>query len=104
MGGTTSRAPCGGSVDAMTDRFADTGLPGMVLAELIGASKTFGTGSAAVHAVAEVDLTVRAGELLAVLGPNGAGKTTALNMLTGLSAPTSGTARLFGRDPRKLAV
>jgi ABC-2 type transport system ATP-binding protein len=88
----------------MTDRFADTGLPGMVLAELIGASKTFGTGSAAVHAVAEVDLTVRAGELLAVLGPNGAGKTTALNMLTGLSAPTSGTARLFGRDPRELAV
>jgi ABC-2 type transport system ATP-binding protein len=57
-----------------------------------------------VHAVADVDLTVRAGELLAVLGPNGAGKTTALSMLTGLSTPTSGTARLFGRDPRDLAA
>jgi ABC-2 type transport system ATP-binding protein len=57
-----------------------------------------------VHAVADVDLAVRAGELLAVLGPNGAGKTTALSMLTGLSTPTSGTAQLFGRDPRDLAA
>jgi ABC-2 type transport system ATP-binding protein len=88
----------------MTDRLTDTGVPGVVLAELLGASKTFGTGAAAVHAVADVDLAVRAGELLAVLGPNGAGKTTALSMLTGLSTPTSGTARLFGRDPRDLAA
>ena len=88
----------------MTDRLTDTGLPGVVLAELLGASKTFGTGATAVHAVADVDLTVRAGELLAVLGPNGAGKTTALGMLTGLRTPTSGTARLFGRDPRDLAA
>src|SRR5215203_2116434 len=88
----------------MTYRLTDTGLPGVVLAELLGASKTFGTGAAAVHAVADVDLTVRAGELLAVLGPNGAGKTTALSMLMGLSTPTSGTARLFGRDPRDLAA
>ena len=47
---------------------------------------------------------MRAGVLLAVLGPNGDGKTTALSMLTGLSAPTSGTARLFGTDPRDLAA
>ena len=80
------------------------GFIGVVLAELLGASKTFGTGAAAVHAVVDVDLAVRAGELLAVLGPNGAGKTTALSMLTGLSTPSSGTARLFGRDPRDLAA
>jgi ABC-2 type transport system ATP-binding protein len=88
----------------MTHKHTETGLPGVVLAELLGASKTFGTGAAAVHAVARVDLAVRAGELLAVLGPNGAGKTTALSMLTGLSTPTSGSARLFGRDPRDLAA
>ena len=88
----------------MTDRLTNTRLPGVVQAELLGASKTFGTGAGAVHAVADVDLTVRAGELLAVLGPNGAGKTTALSMLTGLSTPTSGTARLFGSDPRDLAA
>ena len=45
----------------MTDRLTDPGLPGVVLAELLGASKTFGAGAAAVHAVADVDLAVRAG-------------------------------------------
>ena len=87
----------------MTNRAHDTKVPGAVLAQLLGASKTY-PGAAAVRAVADVDLTVRAGELLAVLGPNGAGKTTALGMLTGLTTPTSGTAHLFGRDPRDLAA
>ncbi len=75
---------------------------GTVLAELHDATKTFGSRGEPVHAVAGVDLTVRAGELLAILGPNGAGKTTTLNMMTGLSKPTSGSARLFGGDPRDL--
>ncbi len=77
---------------------------GTVLAELRDATKHFGKGAATVEAVCGVDLTVRAGELLAVLGPNGAGKTTAISMLTGLRRPTSGSARLFGRDPRDLAA
>ena len=88
----------------MTDRAADRELPGAVLAELRGVSKTYGSGGSAVLAVEGVDLSVRAGELLAVLGPNGAGKTTALGMLTGLTTPSSGTARLFGRDPRDLGA
>lgn len=71
-----------------------------VLAELVGASKQFGKGAATVQAVRELDMEVRSGELLALLGPNGAGKSTAIGMLTGLTAPTSGTAELFGRDPR----
>ncbi|MFK5635947.1 ATP-binding cassette domain-containing protein [Ornithinimicrobium sp. LYQ103] len=73
-----------------------------VLAELVGASKQFGKGLAVVQAVCGLDLAVRPGELLALLGPNGAGKSTAIGMLTGLTAPSSGTARLFGRDPRDL--
>lgn len=88
----------------MTKRPTDEEAPGAALAELLGASKTYLTGGTAVHAVTDVDLTVRAGELLAVLGPNGAGKTTALGMLTGLTTPTRGTARLFGRDPRDLVA
>ncbi|MFC5382337.1 ABC transporter ATP-binding protein [Aquipuribacter nitratireducens] len=75
-----------------------------VLAQLRGAGRTYGSGEGAVHAVRDLDLSVRAGELLAVLGPNGAGKSTAVGMLTGLVRPTSGTARLFGRDPRDLAA
>ncbi|GAA4397791.1 ABC transporter ATP-binding protein [Fodinibacter luteus] len=74
------------------------GIP--VLAELLGVSKQFGKGPATVHAVRGLDLQVRPGELLALLGPNGAGKSTAIGMVTGLTAPTSGSARLFGRDPR----
>ena len=85
-------------------RVADGELPGAVLAELRGVSKTYGSGGSAVLAVEGVDLSVRAGELLAVLGPNGAGKTTALGMLTGLTRPSTGTAWLFGRDPRDLAA
>ena len=88
----------------MTQRQTDIETPGAALAELRSAWKTFGSGEAAVHAVQSVDLQVRPGELLALLGPNGAGKTTALGMLTGLSAPTGGTARLFGRDPRDRAA
>ena len=50
-------------------------------------------------AVDGVDLTVEAGDVYGYLGPNGAGKTTSLRMLLGLIRPTSGEARLFGRDP-----
>ncbi len=74
------------------------------LAELVGASKQFGSGATAVQAVRRLDLAVRPGELLALLGPNGAGKTTAIGMLTGLTKPTAGRARLFGRDPRDVAA
>jgi ABC-2 type transport system ATP-binding protein len=51
------------------------------------------------EAVAGVDVTVASGDVYGYLGPNGAGKTTSLRMLLGLIRPTSGVARLFGRDP-----
>src|SRR5581483_7043967 len=40
-----------------------------------------------------------AGDLFGYLGPNGAGKTTSLRIMLGLIRPSSGSARLFGRDP-----
>ena len=49
-------------------------------------------------AVDRITFDVRAGEVFGFLGANGAGKTTAIRMLTGLLAPTSGVARVAGRD------
>ena len=54
-----------------------------------------------VHALKSVSLHIGKGELFAYLGPNGAGKTTTIRMLTGLTRPSSGTARLNGYDIRK---
>ena len=71
-----------------------------VLAELASASRVFG----AVRAVTELDFAVRAGEVVALLGPNGAGKTTTVRLLMGLVRPSSGTARVFGIDPSRLAA
>ncbi len=64
--------------------------------QLEGVSKSFG----AVKAVANLSLTVQAGEVVAVLGPNGAGKTTAISLMLGLRSPDAGSAKIFGRDPR----
>jgi ABC-2 type transport system ATP-binding protein len=48
------------------------------------------------HAVEQLNLQVKQGEIFAFLGPNGAGKTTTVRMLACLVAPTSGTARVAG--------
>src|SRR2546425_4207424 len=49
-------------------------------------------------AVAGVSFTVPRGEIIGLLGANGAGKTTTIQVLLGLTTPTSGTVRVFGQD------
>jgi len=51
-------------------------------------------------AVENVSFEVAAGQVTAVLGPNGAGKTTTIEILEGFQAPTAGTVRVLGADPR----
>ena len=55
-----------------------------------------------VIALREVDLAVRAGEIVALMGRNGAGKSSLLAALTGLVRPAGGSARVAGADPRAL--
>ena len=54
-----------------------------------------------VTAVDGISLQVAKGELFGLLGPNGAGKTTTINILCGLTKPTSGTAEVGGYDVQK---
>jgi ABC-2 type transport system ATP-binding protein len=67
-----------------------------IAVSLAGVTKKYGK----VTALNNVNMNVRAGELLAVLGPNGAGKTTAVRLMLGLTTPLSGKVAVFGRDPR----
>jgi ABC-2 type transport system ATP-binding protein len=57
-------------------------------------SKSFGQQ----QAVRGIDLEIPTGQLVGLLGPNGAGKSTTIKMLTGMLAPTSGTAEIEGFD------
>jgi NitT/TauT family transport system ATP-binding protein len=59
-----------------------------------GATKTYGTQSGGIHALKDVDLTVRAGEFISVVGPSGCGKTTLLWSIAGLHKLTSGAIAL----------
>lgn len=51
-------------------------------------------------ALDQLTLSLYPGEVVALLGPNGAGKTTAIRLLLGLAAPSVGSVRVMGRDPR----
>ena len=66
------------------------------VAVLANVTKRYGK----ITALDGLSLTLRPGEIVALLGPNGAGKSTAVRLMLGLSSPTSGTARIFGGDPR----
>ena len=69
--------------------------------QLAGVTKQFRTSDGPVVAVNEIDLEVPRGQIMAFLGPNGAGKTTALDMVLGLTEPTSGTVQVNGEAPRQ---
>ena len=84
-------------------RRIDPGVPALVrrplpaagetLLEVKGATKRFG----GLVAVNEMNLSVKAGEIVALIGPNGAGKSTVFNLISGVLLPTSGEIRFRGR-------
>ncbi|HVC15532.1 MAG TPA: ABC transporter ATP-binding protein [Acidimicrobiales bacterium] len=70
----------------------------MTYLELHGVSKTYGNGAGEVHALADVDLAVDRGSLVAVMGPSGSGKSTLLTIAGSLEEPTSGDVVIDGRS------
>jgi putative ABC transport system ATP-binding protein len=75
----------------------------MSVLEMRQVSRTYGQGAAEVHALHDVDLTVHAGEMVAVMGPSGSGKSTLLTIAGALEDATSGEVRVLGHDLSRLS-
>ena len=66
------------------------------LIDLHGVEKVYRTGRLEYRALRGIDFSVRPGEMVSVVGPSGSGKSTALNLITGIDRPTSGSVTVDG--------
>jgi putative ABC transport system ATP-binding protein len=73
-----------------------------LLARLDGVGKMFETEDVTTHALAGIDLAIRAGEFVSISGPSGCGKTTLLSILGLLDSPSSGTYTIDGTPVHEL--
>ncbi len=69
-----------------------------IVVEATGVNLRLMSGKEPLHILRDVDLTVEAGEVVAVVGPSGSGKTSLLMVLAGLEKATGGTVRIAGQD------
>ena len=70
----------------------------MVAIETRQVTRSFGDADAVVFALKGIDLTIRAGESVAITGRSGSGKSTLLHLLAGIDTPTSGQVLVGGQD------
>lgn len=70
----------------------------MPIVECVDVEKTYGEGPQAIHAVRGIDLSVEAGEFVAIVGASGSGKSTLLHMIGGIDTPSSGVVTVDGTD------
>lgn len=85
--------------DARQDPIADN----EVLVELKSIGKAYKKGKEVVPVLANLNLTIKRGDFLALMGPSGSGKTTLLNLLGGLDSPTSGELIINGEHLDKFS-
>ena len=75
----------------------------MSILEMRQVSRTYGQGAAEVHALANINLSVDAGAMVAVMGPSGSGKSTLLTIAGSLEDPTSGQVVVAGQELTRLS-
>ena len=73
------------------------------LIRLSAVVKTYGQGQAAFHALKGIDLSIAAGDFVAIMGPSGSGKSTTMNILGCLDTPTGGSYQFQGVHVERLA-
>jgi putative ABC transport system ATP-binding protein len=73
------------------------------LIEMLGVTKVYGTGQAAMHALRGINLRIDQGEFVAVMGPSGSGKSTCMNILGCLDTPTAGAYLFEGISVGKMS-
>jgi putative ABC transport system ATP-binding protein len=77
-------------------RVPEMGAPTATLIELVGVEKMYRAGKLEYRALRGVDLTIAAGDMIAIVGPSGSGKSTIINMITGIDRPTAGAVTVGG--------
>src|SRR5262245_14121802 len=77
-------------------QLADRRANGGPLIDLQAVEKTYRTGRLEYPALRGIDLQIESGEMVSIIGPSGSGKSTALNIITGIDRPTSGTVTVDG--------
>jgi NitT/TauT family transport system ATP-binding protein len=74
---------------------------GVAVIEAKGLTLTFSTSDGPVHALSNVDLTIRRGDFVSFIGPSGCGKTTFLRIIADLERPTAGEISVNGVSPEQ---
>ena len=70
----------------------------MNVIEMQGVKKEYPLGKTTVHALKNIDFTVKEGDFLSIVGPSGSGKTTMLNLIGCIDHATGGTLKIHGHD------